>query len=216
MVLARHLQPIFCLLKKRGIQMENKRNGFNVLGFIVMSLVLGFLFLSFNPTVGERGQKGQLLLQIEEILEQEAFILKGDVRSAFVEYLVETAREYEFDPLLILAIMKIESAFKPMAVSFSGAYGLLQIKPIAAEEVAQAYAGPRIFDYQLFDPFINVRIGVQYLSYLRDTLGPDKVRVLSAYNLGPTLVKRCRGHSTRYAKKVLRAYQSFLSQIASV
>lgn len=186
--------------------MNDKSNSFRMLHLLLLALVLGFLF----PRIPWKGDSGsQLGSKIEMILEKEPALKSNPFDRKFISYLIQIAKDYEFDPLLILAIMKVESSFDPEAVSFAGAYGLLQIKPVAAKEVAQTF-GTELYEAEdLTDPFVNVRVGVQYLSYLRDVVGKNPVRMLAAYNLGPTHVRRY-GHNLRYASKVLDAYRGYL------
>lgn len=192
--------------------MNKKSNCFGWLYILGVGVVLGFFLPNLNLKEGLRSSMEE---HIESILERESFDLRGGLRREFISHLVSTANDYEFDPLLILAIMKVESAFNPSAVSFAGAYGLLQIKPVAAEEVATVFGGNSADAGDLFDPFVNVRVGVQYLSYLRDVVGRNPTRMLAAYNLGPTHVRRY-GYNLRYAGKVLNAYRSFLKQADKV
>lgn len=64
------------------------------------------------------------------------------------------------DPLLIVAMMAIESSFNPVAVSSMGAQGLMQVIP--------RYHMDKIGDARgknpLFDPQTNVRVGTQVLA----------------------------------------------------
>lgn len=193
--------------------MDKKRNGFNILGCIALAVLLGSSLLSLNPIFREQSR---LEAKIEQLLKKEGFALRGDMRKEFTSYLIDLSKEYGFDPLLIMAIMKVESAFDSRAASIAGAYGLLQVKPVAAQEVATVYGERPIWNYELLNPFTNVRIGVQYLAWLRDFVGKNRVRMLSAYNLGPTWVKKRRFHSHKYANKVLRAYRFFKKQTSSV
>lgn len=77
---------------------------------------------------------------------------------AFVEAEL-SAREAELDPLLIVAMMAVESSFNPQAKSHAGALGLMQVIPrwhmdkIGTENPATA----------LFDPRFNVQIGTLVL-----------------------------------------------------
>lgn len=214
--------------------MNRKSNGINILVLLAVSTVMGIFLISSNPNIPDNPitrlsrtiqeklhiktlnvqEKSLLEAKVEKILHKEDFILQGAMREEFVDYLVATANKYQFDPFLILAIMKVESAFNPRAVSFAGAYGLLQLKPIAAREVVNSFDEKPILDYQLFDPFINVRFGILYLSYLRTAVGSSHGRMLSAYNLGPTHVKRRGCYSSKYSSKVLKIYNSFLKLYA--
>ena len=177
--------------------------------FLIASLVGGFLAV-FSP-------KTALLNPTEVIVErllQEESTLLGDahLKRQFVSYLVSMAKYHEFDPLLILAIMKTESSFNPDARSHAGALGLLQVKPIVAREVERVWDLKGVDIKKLMDPFVNVNMGISYLSYLRTILGRDKARMLSGYNVGPTKVKSAGIYSTPYARKVLRIYAQFLKK----
>jgi soluble lytic murein transglycosylase-like protein len=85
------------------------------------------------------------------------------------------------DPLLVLAVIEVESRFDPSAVSASGALGLMQLLPATlqreAGELGTAASDPR-------DPVANVRAGVRYLRRCLDSY-PDKELALMAYNAGP-------------------------------
>ncbi|MDO8526375.1 MAG: transglycosylase SLT domain-containing protein [Deltaproteobacteria bacterium] len=144
---------------------------------------------------------------MEEYLEKQAFSLTGNIRSHFVSHLIATAKDHQFDPWLILAIIKVESSFKSHVVSNRGAIGLLQLKTIAAKEVSIKFNEKNVGRHELFNPFINVKIGIQYLSCLRNQVGRDQSRILAAYNAGPTMLKQNAGVSSGYAFKVLRAYR---------
>jgi rubrerythrin len=91
------------------------------------------------------------------------------------------------DPLLVLALIHVESSFDPSAVSTAGAVGLMQLlEPTMRRELERSKlpaADPR-------DPVANVQAGVRYLRRLVDAFS-DVDLALMAYNAGPN---RIRGH----------------------
>jgi soluble lytic murein transglycosylase-like protein len=91
------------------------------------------------------------------------------------------------DPLLVLALIHVESGFDPQAISPAGALGLMQLREgtLRAEAArARLPAGdPR-------DPVGNVRAGIRYLSRLLSQF-PGLDLALMAYNAGPN---RILGH----------------------
>lgn len=196
--------------------MNKRTNKFSILCYFALSVLLGLVTLNWTPDreILIRSQS-PLEIQIESYLEREAFHLVTGLRADFITYLVATARDYEFDPLLILAIMKVESSFNPNAISNRGAHGLLQLKLVAAQEVANVFDTKPMASRQLLDPFINVKIGIQYLSCLRDQVGGGWTRILAAYNAGPTYIKRSGHVPTGYASKVLKTYREFLKRFPS-
>jgi hypothetical protein len=71
------------------------------------------------------------------------------------------------DPLLIIAVMAIESRFNPIAESVAGAKGLMQVIPKYHVDKFQKYGGEQ---YAVFDPETNIRVGAQILKdYLART-----------------------------------------------
>lgn len=206
--MAQQLQNKGLFRTREEIMNYKKHSYFNVLLLLVVSLVTGLGITIFS----EKPQNYATEALVEKILREESSLLDGRLNADFVPYLVSVAKDHELDPLLVLAVMKVESSFKPDAKSRAGALGLLQLKPIAAKEVTKVFAtrwyGPR----HLMNPFVNVKIGIQYLAHLKNLVGKDKIRILSAYNLGPTHVKRLQSHSTKYARKVLKAYTQFLKK----
>ncbi|MDR2508183.1 MAG: transglycosylase SLT domain-containing protein [Candidatus Accumulibacter sp.] len=67
--------------------------------------------------------------------------------------------ESNIDPLLVIAVIGIESRFNPFAESPMGAQGLMQIIPRFHMDKLPADAGENPF----LDPEINVRVGVRIL-----------------------------------------------------
>lgn len=89
---------------------------------------------------------------------------------SFIPYaniIVSESSKYMIPAPLALAQVSIESNFNPNAVSSSGARGLMQIKADALQDVNLALETQYTFD-QLFDPAINVKVGMKYLDMKRD------------------------------------------------
>ena len=86
------------------------------------------------------------------------------------------------DPILVMAVIGVESRWEPAAVSERGARGLMQLRRLALEtEERQAGLPPG----DVHDPVHNVRMGVRYLARMVEFF--DDVDLgLVAYNSGPT------------------------------
>jgi soluble lytic murein transglycosylase len=87
----------------------------------------------------------------------------------------------------------------------------MQIMPYVAESLAQELGIEWSGDRTLFNPYLNIRIGIHYLSQL--ILDFNDIGVaLTAYNYGPTYVKGLVERKERiphnYYRKFLTAYQS--------
>lgn len=122
----------------------------------------------------------------------------------------EESIKYNFNPLLITAIIKTESNYEPTAVSDSYAYGLCQVRKFIAPELAGnigiKWDGA---EKTLFDPIKNIRIGVYYLSILNRDFNDLNTAVI-AYNQGPYAVQEQLTNnqelSDNYVNKVLDYY----------
>lgn len=87
-------------------------------------------------------------------------------------------------PALVLALIAVESAGRPQAVSRAGAQGLMQLMPATAERFGVSDS---------FDPVQNIRGGVTYLDWLMGEFGQDVVLALAGYNAGEGAVRRNNG-----------------------
>jgi len=101
------------------------------------------------------------------------------------------ASRFGVDPLLVLAVIQVESRFDPTAVSSQRAMGLMQLRGDTARELAEDIGLAWKGDEQLFDPETNVMLGCAYLRRLKDRFGDDS-SVLAAYSSGPAIVEARR------------------------
>jgi soluble lytic murein transglycosylase-like protein len=98
------------------------------------------------------------------------------------------ARQAGLDPLLVLALIHVESSFNPLAVSSAGAVGLMQLlEPTMRRELERSNLPPS----DPRDPVANVQAGVRYLRRLVDAFGDMDV-ALMAYNAGPNRIRAHR------------------------
>jgi soluble lytic murein transglycosylase-like protein len=110
--------------------------------------------------------------------------LDGGDRRRLARTLVGEAAAARIDPLLVLALIEIESSYDPDALSDRGARGLMQLRePTLRREVERA--GLQWEDAH--DPAVNVQAGIRYLRRLLDAFGREEV-ALMAYNAGPNRI----------------------------
>jgi hypothetical protein len=123
----------------------------------------------------------------------------GDLR----DLAAAAARRHGLDPELVMAVVSVESGFRPQAVSPKGARGLMQLMPKTASSLGVSDA---------FDPAQNLDGGTRHLGQLLTLYGGDLARALAAYNAGEGAVLRHGGvppyRETRaYVTKVLEQYR---------
>jgi len=106
-------------------------------------------------------------------------------------------------PAMVLAVIAVESAGRPDAVSPKGAEGLMQLIPDTAARFGVTDST---------DPSQNIRGGVAYLDWLLSRFEGDVVLALAGYNAGEGAVDRNGGvppfaETRAYVPKVLKAWQ---------
>jgi len=132
----------------------------------------------------------------------------------WLQHIKEAAQAYGVDAHLLQAVVKVESNFDALAVSRSGAVGLMQIMPGTAMAVAGLRGTPQSVKQQLVDPAINVHAGALYLRSLMDTFAQRMDLALAAYNAGTGNVRKAgnrvppNGETPKFVKKVTDLYAS--------
>lgn len=114
----------------------------------------------------------------------------------------DAATRAHLDPLLVRAVIQVESNFKQNAQSTQGAMGFMQVMPKTAQE-----QGIR----QPFHASENIMGACQYLRELLNRYRGNLKLALAAYNAGPHRVEQYGGvppfkETQNYVKKVLRTY----------
>jgi hypothetical protein len=120
-------------------------------------------------------------------------------------HLKAIANELGLEPRLALGMAKVESGYNPKSVSPKGAVGVLQIMP------KLAWHNFGIARERLFDPQVNIRIGLSWMKTLLDRFDHDLDLSLAAYNAGVSRVVRAGYRIPRiketqmYVRKVKKA-----------
>ncbi len=120
------------------------------------------------------------------------YIKDKEFRVKFLQTLHHEANKHNLPPEMVLALIQIESAFKPFALSRVGAQGYMQIMPFWRKEIGRS--DDNLMDYQT-----NIKYGCAILAhYLKREKG-NWIRALARYNgsLGKTW----------YPEKVMKAWQ---------
>jgi soluble lytic murein transglycosylase len=92
---------------------------------------------------------------------------------------------YELHPELMWAVMRVESAFNPWAISVAGARGLLQVMPKTGRLIA-ARAGYGEFSQEmLLEPEMSIYFGTWYMRQLIDKFNGQEPLAITSYNTGP-------------------------------
>ena len=87
------------------------------------------------------------------------FLVAGEATERMVGAAYRASRDVGLDPLLVLAVISVESRFNPIAESVMGARGLMQIIPKYHQAKLAKLGG----DAALLDPESNIRLGALIL-----------------------------------------------------
>ena len=98
-------------------------------------------------------------------------------------YIHALCDEYHVPYDLAKSVIMTESSWNHKAISKSGAIGLMQIKP------ETAYSEFKTPKDDLYDPYVNVTVGIMYLSELYHNSGNDWYYALTGYSHGPTVTR---------------------------
>ena len=185
--------------------------GKTLLFLLIFSLSFHFSGPFSDSPYSQLQSRQRSIEEITTVLERQGTELKNVTLEDLATVIYEEATRYNHDPKFILALIAIESSFKNSSVSERGAKGLMQLMPYVAEGMAQELGIEWTGDHNLFDPIVNVKLGVYYLSRLSsDFKNPGLA--LTAYNYGPSyirsLVEKRQRVPLHYYRKVLAFYQA--------
>lgn len=135
---------------------------------------------------------------------------------SITETVITESAKYHLDPVFVLAVIKTESKFNPLAKGRFGEIGLMQIKPSTAEWIAHknkiTWKGKKTLE----NPSANIRIALAYMDYLRTKFHRKALKYVSAYNMGPSNVQRLLSKNLKpaeYNARVMKNYHDIYAII---
>ncbi len=132
-------------------------------------------------------------------------------RARYAPLIVAAANESKVEAALIEAVITAESAFNPLAVSRTGAVGLMQLMPDTAKRFGVT---------DRTDPEQNILGGAKYLNFLLRKFGDPRLAI-AAYNAGEGNIKKHGNkippfeETRKYVPKVLAFYNKYRDDNAS-
>lgn len=131
-----------------------------------------------------------ILIVLLAILLNMKTLIKMAYPFKYSDNIIKYSKEYDLNPYLVTAVIKVESDFDKNAKSKKGARGLMQITPPTAEWVSKKMKIRSFNKDMLYDYEMNIKMGCWYLDNLRNEFGSDMKLVLAAYNGGRGNVKK--------------------------
>ena len=123
--------------------------------------------------------------------------------------IVRAAKSRKLDPRFILALIRQESVFKPLAKSPAGARGLLQLTMDAAQKYAPAAGLPSLRENQLYQPETSITVGAEYLEHLAQLFPSMLEPIAASYNGGEDNVARWLKRSKQHDEGVFTSEIGF-------
>ena len=110
---------------------------------------------------------------------------------AYEKTVLVYTKQRKVDPFFVNGIIRQESLFNARALSPAGARGLMQIMPATGKKLYSKTKLKKPFETDaLFDPDMNIRLGVKYVSQLNKRFGNNGMHILISYNAGPHILKK--------------------------
>jgi soluble lytic murein transglycosylase len=109
---------------------------------------------------------------------------------AFWQLIQQKSQERGLDPYLVVALIRQESLFDTHARSPAAALGLMQLLQPTAARVAKQIGIAVPTSEMLFDPDVNLTLGMQYLKDLLARYSNNRQKAIAAYNAGESAVDR--------------------------
>lgn len=182
-----------------------------LLGVMLTSLcVMTYKELSHRPPLVETKTETIVHMVADPLIRGNFELESNEIKSTLNKsklkhlliYINALCDEYAVDYDMVKAVIQTESSWNHKAVSTSGAIGLMQILPTTA---MTEFNTP---EQDLYDPYVNVTVGIKYLSHLNNHFD-DIDATLTAYSHGPTITKK---YSEKYIKNnfyVKRVHSNF-------
>ena len=109
---------------------------------------------------------------------------------AYADTIQKFSQAYNIDPYFVKGLIRQESLFEAQALSLAGARGLMQIMPATGKSLYGSDQYEKPFDEELlFQPDLNIALGIKYLSQLNKRFGNNGTHILISYNAGPHVLK---------------------------
>jgi soluble lytic murein transglycosylase len=136
--------------------------------------------------------------------------------STIARTIIDEAAKHSLDPYFVMAVISGESSFNPLAIGPVGEIGMMQIRPQTGKWMSEILKTSWKGEETLRDPVKNIKLGVAYLSWLRNKFQGHGQLYVAAYNMGPKAVKNAVSRDVYpkdYPIHVMKRYIAFYKEI---
>lgn len=153
--------------------------------------------------------RAEIIAKREERVDSAIDAVADTYPAPYRQAIVSAAKARKLDPRFILALMRQESVFKPLAKSPAGARGLLQLTMDVAEKYGPDAGLKALRENQLYQPETSITVGAEYLEHLSKLFPQLLEPVAASYNGGEDNVARWLERSKRTDPGVFTAEVGF-------
>ena len=166
---------------------------------------------STNKTVANqldsaRGELDLMHSQLDRANKVIGYSSQFGIAAGLAASIMDVANAEGIDPDLAFRLVKLESDFNTHATSPVGAIGLTQVMPSTARFYQRG-----ITTQKLYDPTVNLRIGLHYLRELIEEYHGNTNLALLVYNRGPAAVAKSQANgdnpSNGYDRILTKGYR---------
>ncbi len=203
------------LLDKTGIFLSKPISFVLVLIYLLQSTLLVFMIKDkYDLHKIIDFQRARLVemeeqLKIFQVIEDFQIGFSDDEKVELAKVIFLESNRYNYDPLMIMALIMTESSFKKGQVSHAGARGVMQLLPATGQDLANRSGLGWDGMEQLFDPVTNIRLGSLHL-FEQIIKFKDVKKAIISYNLGETRLRgKIREHKplpAQYYRRILQNY----------
>lgn len=183
----------FQTLEIRKIQSLTKEETFNAtstLDKITKQNHVEFLTLNLIKLLNSKGRYISAFKIFQDSVDQNSLTLNTRILKEIfpLNYFdIIKKNSINLDPLIVISLIRQESAFNAEALSGVGAKGLMQLMPMTAKRF-----NSKVKVKHLSNPEINVALGTKYLRLLISRFDGNLIYALASYNAGENRIDRWR------------------------
>jgi soluble lytic murein transglycosylase len=153
--------------------------------------------------------RAEIVAKREERVNSAITSVSDTYPAPYRQAILSAAKSRKLDPRFILALIRQESVFKPLAKSPAGARGLLQLTMDAAQKYGPGAGLNALRENQLYQPETSITVGAEYLEHLTKLFPKMLEPVAASYNGGEDNVVRWLERSKRTDPGVFTAEVGF-------
>ncbi len=134
--------------------------------------------------------RAEIVSRREERVNSAIDSVADDYPAPYRQAILTASKSRKLDPRFILALIRQESVFKPLAKSPAGARGLLQLTMDAAQKYGPGAGLNALRENQLYQPETSIMVGAEYIEHLTKLFPQMLEPVAASYNGGEDNVAR--------------------------